>query len=71
VSLGQLGWRGPADSGPAMAHAGGARVRTVAGGAGLLTSRAQMAVGGRGGERCGRVWAGWGRKWSGPSPYEQ
>jgi hypothetical protein len=46
----------------------GTRVHTVAGGAGSLTSGARLAVRGCGGERCGRAWAGRGRKWSGSSP---
>jgi hypothetical protein len=48
TSGGQLGRRDTAGSGPAEARAGGACVRTVAGGAGSLTSEAQMAVGGHG-----------------------
>jgi hypothetical protein len=63
---GQLRRRSTAGSGPAAACAGGMRARTVECGAGSLTSGAQMAAGGH-----WHVWVGRGRKWSGPSPYEQ
>jgi hypothetical protein len=67
---GQLGRRGTTGSGPAAAPACGARVRTMVGGAGSLTSRPVWQWEGAGRERRGRVWAGRGRKWSVPSPYE-
>jgi hypothetical protein len=50
---GQPMWHGTAGSGLATAFVGGTRVRTVAGGTGSLTSGAQMATGGYGGERRG------------------
>jgi hypothetical protein len=48
IQRGQPRRRGTAGSGPAVTRVGGARVRTMAGGSGSLTSGAQMATGGRG-----------------------
>jgi hypothetical protein len=61
-------WGQPGRRGTATARAGGARVRTVADGAGSLTSGARMAAGGCGGERRGaRVGRpGKGMEWAEP-----